>query len=112
MYFYCSYTDSFAYLNLLKFLPVWVFSGFVLYYSTKQISEYKRLWSEYGYKEALSRTCVEYEKVINESKNQELKEKLLEIMIKVVKSNPSVTEDVDIFKDALSSATKKVKSRK
>lgn len=91
IYFYTTFDEGFTYVSFLKSLPFWVFSGFFTFFSTKQISEYKRLASEYAYKEALNTTYVGYEKAIQESGKQELKDKLLEIMIQTAEFNPSTT---------------------
>lgn len=90
-YFYTTFDEGFTYVSFLKSLPFWVFSGFFTFFSTKQISEYKRLASEYAYKEALNTTYVGYEKAIQESDNKELKEKLLKTMIQTAEFNPSTT---------------------
>lgn len=90
-YFWKTFDEGFTYVSFLKSLPFWVFSGFFTFFSTKQISEYKRLVSEYAYKEALNATYVGYEKAIKDSDNQELKDKLLEIMIQTAEFNPSAT---------------------
>lgn len=91
VYFYATFDEGFTYVSFLKSLPFWVFSGFFTFFSTKQISEYKRLASEYAYKEALNATYVGYEKAIQESDNKELKEKLLKTMIQTAEFNPSTT---------------------
>lgn len=118
VYFWKTFDESFTYVSFLKALPFWVFSGFFTFFSTKQISEYKRLASEYAYKEALNATFVGYEKAIQESDNQELKERLLKTMIQAAEFNPSTTLSkahgehpissfVDKTKDFVSLNTKK-----
>lgn len=88
-YFYISLQEDFSYVSFLKSLPLWIFSGFFTYYSTKQIAEYKRLASEYAHKEALNKNYNGYEDEINKTENQELRNKLLEIMLDSAKLNPS-----------------------
>ena len=89
IYFYWSLTDTFNYINFLRALPFWVFSGFFIFYSTKQIAEYKRMASEYAHKETLNKTYIGYKKQIEEVENKDLKEKLLNIMLESAQANPS-----------------------
>lgn len=91
IYFWVTFDESFSYVAFLRSLPIWIFSGFFTFHSTKQLAEYKRLASEYAHKEALSTTYTGYEKAIKESENDELKNKLLEIMIQCASFNPSST---------------------
>ena len=93
LYFYFSFSENFTYISFLKTLPFWVFSGFFTYYSTKQIAEYKRLASEYAYKQRLNQTYKGYETQIKETNNEELKNKLLKIMLDSAEYNPSMTLD-------------------
>ncbi|EAH6531880.1 hypothetical protein EIZ70_08330, partial [Campylobacter jejuni] len=55
-YFYHSFDEKFDYISIFRYFPFWIFSGFFIFYSTKQIAEYKRLRNEYAYKEALNDT--------------------------------------------------------
>ncbi|ECP8609251.1 hypothetical protein HWF32_001748, partial [Campylobacter jejuni] len=69
--------------------PFLFFSGFFTYYSTKQIAEYKRMASEYAYKQRLNQTYKGYETQIKETNNEELKNQLLKIMLDSAENNPS-----------------------
>lgn len=91
IYFALSFKDGFDYTSLARSLPFWIFSGFFTWYSTKQISEYKRIANEYRHKESLSSSYVGFEKAIEESNQEELKNKLLDIAIDAIKVNPSDT---------------------
>lgn len=92
VYFYLSFQENFTYISFLRSLPFWIFSGFFTYYSTKQIARYMRLQSEYTHKETLNATYVGYKRQMDESgDNNELKSKLLEIMLDSAKLNPSNT---------------------
>ncbi|EAH6761786.1 hypothetical protein ACS18H_000797 [Campylobacter coli] len=90
-YFYHSFDEKFDYVSIFRYFPFWIFSGFFIFYSTKQIAEYKRLRNEYAYKEALNDTYVGYERAVEKSDNKILKDKLLEIMLKAAEFNPSST---------------------
>ncbi len=90
-YFYHSFDEKFDYVSIFRYFPFWIFSGFFIFYSTKQIAEYKRLRNEYAYKEALNDTYVGYERAVEKSDNKILKDKLLEIMLKAAEFNPSDT---------------------
>ncbi|HDV7442911.1 TPA: hypothetical protein RJ320_001731 [Campylobacter jejuni] len=90
-YFYHSFDEKFDYISIFRYFPFWIFSGFFIFYSTKQIAEYKRLRNEYAYKEALNDTYVGYERAVEKSDNKNLKDKLLEIMLKAAEFNPSDT---------------------
>ncbi|ECP8740258.1 hypothetical protein FU472_08505, partial [Campylobacter jejuni] len=90
-YFYHSFDEKFDYISIFRYFPFWIFSGFFIFYSTKQIAEYKRLRNEYAYKEALNDTYVGYERAVEKSDNKILKDKLLEIMLKAAEFNPSDT---------------------
>ncbi|EMK0078262.1 hypothetical protein V8I05_001285 [Campylobacter jejuni] len=90
-YFYHSFDEKFDYISIFRYFPFWIFSGFFIFYSTKQITEYKRLRNEYAYKEALNDTYVGYERAVEKSDNKILKDKLLEIMLKAAEFNPSDT---------------------
>ncbi|EFP6762241.1 SLC17 family MFS transporter [Campylobacter jejuni] len=90
-YFYHSFDEKFDYVSIFRYFPFWIFSGFFIFYSTKQIAEYKRLRNEYAYKEALNDTYVGYERAVEKSDNKILKDKLLEIMLKAPEFNPSDT---------------------
>ena len=109
IYFWKTFDESFSYVSFLKSLPLWIFSGFFTFFSTKQISEYKRLASEYAYKEALNTTYMGYEKAIQESNNQELKEKLLQIIIQTAEFNPSTTLSKPHGEHPISSFADKIK---
>ena len=78
---------------LIKSLPLWIFGGFIIYYCTKQIAEYKRLESEYAHKETLNNTYKGYETQIRNAKDEQgkLNEKLLDIVLESAKFNPSAT---------------------
>lgn len=89
IYLCLSFTDGFDYTSFLRSIPVWIFSGFFTWYSTKQISEYKRIANEYRHKESLSSSYIGFEKAIEESNQEELKNKLLDIAIDAIKINPS-----------------------
>lgn len=91
IYFRLSFTDGFDYTSFLRSIPFWIFSGFFTWYSTKQISEYKRIANEYRHKESLSSSYIGFEKAIEESNQEELKNKLLDITIDAIKINPSDT---------------------
>lgn len=89
VYFYLSFQQAFTYVAFLRALPFWIFSGFFIFYSTKQIAEYKRMASEYAHKETLSKTYIGYKKQVDEADNEELNNKLLEIILKSARFNPS-----------------------
>lgn len=91
LYFYLSFQENFNYMSFLKSFPFWIFSGFFIFYSTKQIAEYKRIASEYAYKERLNETYVGYERQIEKMQNEELKTKLIEIILDSAMFNPSDT---------------------
>ncbi|WP_276953564.1 hypothetical protein [Helicobacter rodentium] len=91
LYFYLSFQENFNYMSFLKSLPFWIFSGFFTFYSTKQIAEYKRIASEYAYKERLNETYAGYERQIEKMQNEELKTKLIEIILDSAMFNPSDT---------------------
>lgn len=91
VYFYLTFQDSFTYISFFRVFPVWIFSGFFMFYSTKQIAEYKRMASEYAHKETLNATYTGYQNQINEIGDDDLKKKLLEIMLDSAKLNPSET---------------------
>lgn len=90
-YFYLSFNENFSYISFLRALPLWIFSGFFSYYSTKQISEYKRLANEYAHKEALNTTYIAYKHEIENQENDEIKYKLQKIMLESAEFNPSNT---------------------
>ncbi|WP_107770111.1 hypothetical protein [Campylobacter concisus] len=81
--------ETFGFVDFLKSLPLWVFSGFFIYYSTQQISEYKKTADEYRHKEALASSYIGFERLIVESGNMELRDKLLEIATDAIGVNPS-----------------------
>lgn len=89
LYFYLAFQESFTYISFLKSLPFWIFSGFFTFYSTKQIAEYKRMASEYAYKERLNETYTGYKAQIESMQDEELKKKLAEIMLDSAMLNPS-----------------------
>ncbi|ECL2591809.1 hypothetical protein FS059_08485, partial [Campylobacter jejuni] len=89
IYFCFSFEENFTYINFLRALPFLFFSGFFTYYSTKQIAEYKRIASEYAYKQRLNQTYKGYETQIKETENEELKNQLLKIMLDSAENNPS-----------------------
>ena len=83
---------EFSFNSFLKVLPLWVFSGFFIYYSTKQISEYKRIVLEYGYKESLSTAYIGWRQEIYKQDGEEdekRKQKLLDMTFDAIKINPS-----------------------
>ena len=80
---------TFGFVDFLKSLPLWVFSGFFIYYSTQQISEYKKTADEYRHKEALASSYIGFERLIVENGNMELRDKLLEIATDAIGVNPS-----------------------
>ena len=83
------YLNTFSFVDFFKSLPLWVFSGFFIYYSTQQISEYKKTADEYRHKEALASSYIGFERLIAESGNIELRDKLLEIATDAIGVNPS-----------------------
>ncbi len=88
-YFYLTFQHNFTYSDFFRSLPFWFFSGFFVYYSTKQIAEYKKIASEYAHKETLNRTYIGYKNQVNNADNQELNEQLLRIMLESAQFNPS-----------------------
>ena len=90
-YFYLTFQDGFSYISFLRAIPIWIFSGFFTFYSTKQIAEYKRMASEYAHKQTLNATYTGYQNQINEIGGDKLEERLLEIMLDSAKLNPSET---------------------
>ncbi|MBF7047982.1 hypothetical protein IY804_07860, partial [Campylobacter volucris] len=93
IYFIFSFYENFTYINFLRAFPFLFFSGFFTYYSTKQIAEYKRMASEYAYKQRLNQTYKGYETQIKETNNEELKNQLLRIMLNSAENNPSKVLD-------------------
>lgn len=87
------FPNSPIYDALMNSLPLWIFGGFIIYYCTKQIAEYKRLESEYAHKETLNNTYKGYETQIKNAQDEkgELNEKLLDIMLESARLNPSIT---------------------
>ena len=91
-YFLITLRGEFSFNSFLKVLPLWVFSGFFIYYSTKQISEYKRIVLEYGYKESLSTAYIGWRHEIYKQDGEEdeqKKQKLLDMTFDAIKINPS-----------------------
>lgn len=91
-YFSITLSGEFSFNSFLKVLPLWVFSGFFIYYSTKQISEYKRIVLEYGYKESLSTAYIGWRQEIYKQDGEEdekRKQKLLDMTFDAIKINPS-----------------------
>lgn len=74
-YFLITLRGEFSFNSFLKVLPLWVFSGFFIYYSTKQISEYKRIVLEYGYKESLSTAYIGWRHEIYKQDGEEDEQK-------------------------------------
>ena len=112
IYFLISFRDDFTYMSILRILPLWIFSGFFIFYSTKQIAEYKRMAGEYAHKQRLNQTYMGYKKE-TEASNQVLKEKLIDIMLDSAKSNPSKifnpkgeTPNLDILQKTIDSSNK------
>ena len=89
IYLGLSFREGFSYVSVLRSLPLWVFSGFFTFYSTQQISEYKRISNEYRHKESLASSYVGFEKLIEETKDEGLRIKLLENTVEAIKTNPS-----------------------
>nr|DAS16570.1 MAG TPA: hypothetical protein [Caudoviricetes sp.] len=89
IYFILSFREDFSYVSVLRSLPLWVFSGFFTFYSTQQISEYKRISNEYRHKESLASSYVGFEKLIEETEDEGLRTKLLENTVDAIKTNPS-----------------------
>ena len=89
IYLILSFRDGFSYVSVLRSLPLWVFSGFFTFYSTQQISEYKRISNEYRHKESLASSYVGFEKLIEETEDEGLRTKLLENTVEAIKTNPS-----------------------
>lgn len=89
IYLSLSFREGFSYVSVLRSLPLWVFSGFFTFYSTQQISEYKRISNEYRHKESLASSYVGFEKLIEETGDEGLKTKLLENTVEAIKTNPS-----------------------
>lgn len=112
LYFYFFFRDDFTYMSILRILPLWIFSGFFIFYSTKQIAEYKRMAGEYAHKQRLNQTYMGYKKE-TEASNQALKEKLIGIMLDSAKSNPSKilnpkgeTPNLNILQKTINSSNK------
>ncbi|ELH7176634.1 hypothetical protein Q9G52_001251 [Campylobacter coli] len=89
IYFIISLNKDFTFASFFRAFPFLFFSGFFTYYSTKQIAEYKRIASEYAYKQRLNQTYKGYETQIKEANNEELKNQLLRIMLDSAENNPS-----------------------
>lgn len=89
IYLILSFREGFSYVSVLRSLPLWVFSGFFTFYSTQQISEYKRISNEYRHKESLASSYVGFEKLIEEIGDEGLRTKLLENTVEAIKTNPS-----------------------
>lgn len=91
-FLYFIFNRDFNFNNFLEALPLWVFSGFFIYYSTKQISEYKRIATEYRYKESLSTAYIGWRKEVYRQDGEEdekRKQKLLDMTFDAIKINPS-----------------------
>ncbi|WP_314988934.1 hypothetical protein [uncultured Campylobacter sp.] len=91
-YFAMTLNKDFNFNSFLRVLPLWVFSGFFIYYSTKQISEYKRIATEYRYKESLSTAYIGWRKEVYRQggeEDEERKQKLLDMTFDAIKINPS-----------------------
>lgn len=93
IYFIVSLNKDFTFASFFRAFPFLFFSGFFTYYSTKQIAEYKRMASEYAYKQRLNQTYKGYETQIKETNNEELKNQLLKIMLDSAENNPSKVLD-------------------
>lgn len=93
IYFIASLDKDFTYASFFRAFPFLFLSGFFTYYSTKQIAEYKRMASEYAYKQRLNQTYKGYETQIKETNNEELKNQLLKIMLDSAENNPSKVLD-------------------
>lgn len=93
VYFIVSLNKDFTFASFFRAFPFLFFSGFFTYYSTKQIAEYKRMASEYAYKQRLNQTYKGYETQIKETNNEELKNQLLRIMLDSAENNPSKVLD-------------------
>ncbi|WP_258107712.1 hypothetical protein [Campylobacter lari] len=93
IYFIVSLNKDFTFASFFRAFPFLFFSGFFTYYSTKQIAEYKRMASEYAYKQRLNQTYKGYETQIKETNNEELKNQLLRIMLDSAENNPSKVLD-------------------
>ncbi|EAL5963917.1 hypothetical protein DSN88_08090 [Campylobacter jejuni] len=93
IYFIVSLNKDFTFASFFRAFPFLFFSGFFTYYSTKQIAEYKRMASEYAYKQRLNQTYKGYETQIKEANNEELKNQLLKIMLDSAENNPSKVLD-------------------
>ncbi len=92
LYFIMTFNKDFNFSSFLRALPLWVFSGFFIYYSTKQISEYKRIATEYRYKESLSTAYIGWRKEVYRQDGEEdgeRKQKLLDMTFDAIKINPS-----------------------
>ena len=92
LYFIMTFNKDFNFSSFLRVLPLWVFSGFFIYYSTKQISEYKRIATEYRYKESLSTAYIGWRKEVyrqDGEEDEERKRKLLDMTFDAIKINPS-----------------------
>ncbi|HED6014356.1 TPA: hypothetical protein R5V63_001752 [Campylobacter coli] len=89
IYFIISLNKDFTFASFFRAFPFLFFSGFFTYYSTKQIAEYKRIASEYAYKQRLNQTYKGYETQIKEANNEELINQLLRIMLDSAENNPS-----------------------
>jgi hypothetical protein len=92
LYFKITFNKDFNFNNFLEALPIWVFSGFFIYYSTKQISEYKRIATEYRHKESLSTAYIGWRKEVYRQDGEEdekRKQKLLDMTFDAIKINPS-----------------------
>ncbi|MFC2344579.1 hypothetical protein [Campylobacter sp.] len=92
LYFIMTFNKDFNFSSFLRVLPLWVFSGFFIYYSTKQISEYKRIATEYRYKESLSTAYIGWRKEVyrqDGEEDEERKQKLLDMTFDAIKINPS-----------------------
>lgn len=72
IYFIISLNKDFTFASFQSF-SVFIFQWIFTYYSTKQIAEYKRMASEYAYKQRLNQTYKGYETQIKETNNEELK---------------------------------------
>lgn len=85
--FWYRFNEKFDYMSVFGYFPFWILIGFFIFYSIKQITGYKKLYNEYAYKEAVNRTYISYARVVKESDNENLQNKLLEMVFKAAENN-------------------------
>ncbi len=91
--FWYRFNEKFDYMSIFGCFPFWILIGFFIFYSIKQITGYKKLYNEYSYKEAVNRTYISYVRVVKESDNENLQNKLLEMVFKAAENKEECVDE-------------------